>query len=151
MNYTIYIVNNSTSEHVFWCFLKRPVEIAGDPGVYAVSSASLLVEPRDARPGLYFQIPLLYIIGVGASHKAVGPNVEIVPQITMPVSLNDQWQASYRTIPPQKTPTMQWLGNQGSANSISILTMPSTKPRMRAAIGFRTNPSEFRRLLVLSA
>jgi hypothetical protein len=41
--YTIYLVNQSADDQLFWCFLARPVELVNDPQVYANSSASLEV------------------------------------------------------------------------------------------------------------
>jgi hypothetical protein len=117
--YTIYLVNKSADTQLFWCFLERPSELVSDPGVYANSSASLAIASN--QPGLnFFGIPVQYKVGAGASNNAVGLDVVVTSNVTNDASLKDQWQADYKTIPPQQGPTMQLLGNQGPANSISI-------------------------------
>ncbi|WP_257169107.1 hypothetical protein [Bradyrhizobium sp. SRS-191] len=117
--YTIYLVNKSADTQLFWCFLERPQELVADPGVYANSSASLAIASN--QPGThFFAIPVQYKVGAGASNNAVGLDVVVTSNVINDASIKDQWQADYKTIPPQQGPTMKLLGNQAPANSISI-------------------------------
>jgi len=117
--YSIFVVNQSADTQNFWCFLAPPPELANDPGVYANSSASLLVISNSPVIN-YFAIPVQYTVGAGASNDSVGLNVTIVSNVTNYASLGDTWEADYADAPPQQGPTMQLLGTTGPANTISI-------------------------------
>ncbi len=117
--YTIYLVNESSSTQTFWCFLQRPVEIASDPSVFANSSANLAVRSFDEGTNT-FTIPVQYVVQAGASNKPLGLGVKISSTITKNADLKDMWQANYVTVPPNQGPTMQKLDNESSPTSIAI-------------------------------
>lgn len=75
-NYTIYLINQSSSTQTFWCFLARPQEVASDPTVFANSSASLAIDSNDPATNS-FTIPVQYVVAAGASNNAVGLNVKV--------------------------------------------------------------------------
>jgi hypothetical protein len=119
--YTIYLVNQSASEQLFWCFLARPEELVSDPDVFANSSASLAVDPNS--PGQnYFGIPVQYILGAGASNNAVGLNIQVVSNVTNDADLKDIWEADYATVPPQKGPSMTQNGTGSPDNTLTIVS-----------------------------
>ena len=118
-NYNIYIVNRSQTTQTFWCFLAPPRELAGDPGVYANSSAALAVTPN--YPGTTaFMIPMQYVVGAGASNQAVGLNVQVVSNVTYDVSLQQTVDLDYASVPPNMGPTMNIAGTNAPANAIAI-------------------------------
>jgi len=117
--YTIYIVNESSSTQNFWCFLERPEELASDPSVFANSSASLAV--GSYQPGTNtFTIPVQYVVGAGASNREVGLGVKISSSVTNNANLQDAWEVDYVTVPPNQGPTMQKLGRKSLENTIAI-------------------------------
>jgi hypothetical protein len=99
--YTIYLVNNSSNTALFWCFLAPPVELAGDPNVFANSSTSLSVPPMSPATNT-FTIPVQYVVGAGASNSAVGLNIRIDSNITLNTDLAQAWEANYATVPPNQ-------------------------------------------------
>lgn len=117
--YTIYIVNKSADAQLFWCFLAPPQELVNDPKVYANSSANLEVVPNSPASN-YFEVPVQYVVGAGASTHAVGLNIQIVSNITNDANLQDTWQANYANWPPNEGPTMAKSGVQAPANAIAI-------------------------------
>jgi len=118
-NYTIYLVNKSAGDQIFWCFLEEPKELAGQAGVFANSAASLAVIPN--YPGEnYFTIPVQFVVGAGASNNAVGLNVRVTSAITQNASLTDQFSAEYATVPPNKGPVLTMTGNRAAPTQISI-------------------------------
>jgi hypothetical protein len=117
--YTIYIVNKSADAQLFWCFLAPPQELVNDPKVYANSSAKLEVVPNSPASN-YFEVPIQYVVGAGASTHAVGLNIQIVSNITNDASLQDTWQANYANWPPNEGPTMAKSTVQAPANAIAI-------------------------------
>lgn len=118
-NYTIYLVNKSAGDQIFWCFLQEPVELAGQAGVFANSAASLAVVPN--YPGEnYFTIPVQFVVGAGASNNAVGLNVRVTSAITQNAGLTDQFSAEYATSPPNKGPNLTMIGNGAAPTQISI-------------------------------
>lgn len=120
-NYTIYLVNQGVSKKVFWCFLERPQELVGNPGVFANSSASLAVRPNT--PGINkFVIPAQYIVGAGASNNAVGLGVQVISSITADANLQDTWNALYATVPPNEGPDLQKSTTKSPANTLAIVT-----------------------------
>lgn len=103
--YKIYLVNNSSTTQIFWCFLAPPAELAGDPNVFANSSTSLAV--ASMAPGINtFTIPVQYVVGAGASNNAVGLNIQINSSITENAELSQLWDANYVTVPPNMGPSM---------------------------------------------
>jgi hypothetical protein len=121
--YNIHLVNTSASSQTFWCFLARPQELVDDPGVYANSSANLEVDPNSPADN-YFGIPVQYIVGAGASNKAVGLNIQVVSSVTNDADVLDTWDANYADWPPNKGPTMSLSGTKAPPNSIAIVTNP---------------------------
>jgi hypothetical protein len=118
MTYQIFIVNQSETTQVFWCFLAPPPELAHDPGVFANSSASLAVVPNN-QGSAYFGIPVQYLVGAGASNQAVGLNVMIVSDVSSEVSLQQRFDVDYATWPPNMGPTMSPSG-ASSPNTIAL-------------------------------
>ena len=118
-NYTIYLVNKSAGDQIFWCFLEEPKELAGQAGIFANSAASLAVIPN--YPGdNYFTIPAQFVVGAGASNNAVGLNVRVTSALTQNANLTDQFSAEYATAPPNKGPNMTLIGNGAAPTQISI-------------------------------
>lgn len=118
-NYTIYLVNESSSTQNFWCFLARPDELVDDPAVFANSSTSLAVASQ--APGINtFTIPVQYVVGAGASNNAVGLNILINSSITNNANLKDTWLAEYATVPPNMGPSMKKTGDAAPPNTIAI-------------------------------
>ncbi|MBR0695882.1 hypothetical protein [Bradyrhizobium lablabi] len=124
--YTIYLVNKSADTQLFWCFLAPPQELVNDPKVYANSSANLAVRPNSVASN-YFQIPIQYLVGAGASTNAVGLNVVVVSNVINDANLQDTWEASYANWPPNEGPTMAKTGVQAPANTIAIASNPYDK------------------------
>jgi hypothetical protein len=117
--YTIYLINNSASTQLFWCFLAPPVELASDPGVFANSSTSLAV--ASIAPGVNtFTIPVQYVVGAGASNNAVGLNIKINSSITQNAELGEMWDANYMTIPPNMGPSMMLDGATVPPTALAI-------------------------------
>lgn len=118
MTYQIFIVNQSATTQVFWCFLAPPPELVHGPGVFANSSASLTVMPN--YPGsAYFGIPVQYVVGAGASNQPVGLNVTIVSNVSCDASLQQQFDVDYATVPPPQGPTMS-LSGASPPNTIAL-------------------------------
>jgi len=124
--YTIYLVNKSADTQLFWCFLAPPQELVNDPKVYANSSANLAVMPNSPASN-YFEVPVQYLVGAGASNNAVGLNVVVVSNVTNDANLQDTWQANYANWPPNEGPTMANSGVQAPANTIAIVSNPYEK------------------------
>jgi hypothetical protein len=118
-NYTIYLVNKSATTQLFWCFLQQPVELAGQPGVFANSAASLAV-PSNSPAQNFFTIPAQFVVGAGASNNAVGLNVKVTSAITLDADLTDQYSAVYANVPPNMGPTLTLSGTEASPTQISI-------------------------------
>jgi hypothetical protein len=118
-NYTIYLINESASTQLFWCFLERPEELASQSGVYANSSANLAVASNSPAINT-FTIPVQYVVGAGASNNAVGLNVLVQSNITQKADIGQVWDASYATVPPQMGPTMTLDSATSPANTIGI-------------------------------
>lgn len=117
--YTIYLVNQSSSRQTFWCFLEPPQELASDTDVFANSSAYLAV--GSFQPGKHkFTIPVQYVVGAGATTEAVGLGVKISSSVTNEANLTDTWEADYATVPPPQGPTMEKLSTKSPANTIAI-------------------------------
>jgi hypothetical protein len=117
-NYKIYVVNQSETTQIFWCFLARPHELADDPGVFANSSASLAVAPNYPANAC-FDIPVQYVVGAGASNRAVGLNVRVVSNVMCDASLQQQFEADYAMAPPMEGPTMS-LSGTSPPNTIAL-------------------------------
>ncbi|WP_238542194.1 hypothetical protein [Sphingomonas sp. PAMC 26621] len=120
-NYTIYLVNQSSTTQTFWCFLTPPAELAGDPNVFANSSASLAI-PSNYPGTNSFTIPVQYSVGAGASNQAVGLDVEINSTISQQSSLTQVWDATYGTVPPKMGPNLTLSSSKVGANSLKIVT-----------------------------
>jgi hypothetical protein len=121
-NYTIYLVNQSSSTQTFWCFLTRPQEVASDPTVFANSSASIAIDSNDPSTNS-FTIPVQYVVSAGASNQAVGLGVQINSTISQDSDLTDVWDATYANVPPNKGPKLTLDGSSSvGANSLKIVT-----------------------------
>jgi hypothetical protein len=122
-NYTIYLVNNSVSTQTFWAFLAPPV-VTQSPTLFANSNTSLQI------PGLStnlnsFTIPVQYVVGAGASNNAVGLNTVITSNATRNTDLNQGWQVTYATVPPNAGPIMPATASGTSGpTSIGMTTNP---------------------------
>ncbi|MGB8690217.1 MAG: hypothetical protein WCD53_23190 [Microcoleus sp.] len=137
--YTIYLVNQSSSRQTFWCFLEPPEILPSDPAVFANSSVSLAV--GSLQPGKHtFTIPVQYVVEAGASSKAVGLGVKISSIVTNDANLTDTWEADYVTVPPPQGPTMQKLGAPSPANTITIKSNAFDQGKNEAA-GWFSNMS----------
>lgn len=99
--YTIYLINNSASTQIFWCFLARPEELVNDAGVFANSSTNLAIAPNAGSVNT-FTIPVQYIVGAGASNNAVGLNTKIDSFITKDADLGQMWDANYARCRPTR-------------------------------------------------
>jgi hypothetical protein len=129
-SYTIYVVNQSADLQTFWCFLAKPVGL-DDEGVYANSSASIVVEPNYSGVNK-FTIPVQYVLGVGAKNDAVGLNVQVESSNTRNAALNELWEANYFTPPPSRGPNIAKTGTS-SATTIAIETLPFDKTKEKEA------------------
>lgn len=121
--YKIYLVNQSSSTQTFWCFLTRPQEVAGDPTVFANSSASLAIDSNDPSTNS-FTIPVQYVVGAGASNNAVGLNVKVDSTISQNSDLTQVWDAVYANVPPNKGPKLTLDSGTVGPNSLKIITNP---------------------------
>lgn len=129
--YTIYIVNESSSTQIFWCFLERPQELASDPKVFANSNTNLQIASR--QPGINsFTIPVQYIVAAGASNNAVAPNILVQSSVTNNANLGDQWETFYASVPPNAGPTMTRYGTSGPSQSIQMASSPFEKEKNEA-------------------
>ncbi|MDF7775231.1 hypothetical protein P1X14_08235 [Sphingomonas sp. AOB5] len=113
--YTINLVNQSAVNQVFWVFLAPPQELAYNPGVFANSSAAMVVAPNAPSP-TSITIPVQYIVGAGASKEAVGLNVVIDSDIVNNSDLSQTWQVNYANVPPPEGPNMELAGATGPDN-----------------------------------
>ncbi len=138
--YTIYVVNQSSDTQTFWCFLSEPQGLADDPGVFANSAASIAIKSN--YQGLVsFVIPVQYVVGAGASNKAVGLGVEVVSATSANANLGDIWQAVYAvTAPPNMGPDLSGPAHGAPANSIELVSNAFDKPHNEAA-GWFSNQS----------
>ena len=96
-NYTIYLINQSSTTQTFWCFLARPQEVASDPTVFANSSASLAIDSNDPSTNS-FTIPVQYVVAAGASNNAVGLNVKVNSTISQDSDLTQVWDATVQSV-----------------------------------------------------
>lgn len=120
-NYTVYLINQMSTTQTFWCFLDKPVEVQDDPGVFANSSASLAIDSNAASTN-YFTIPVQYVVGAGASNKAVGLNVKINSSIVENADLTQVWDATYANVSPNKGPTLTLDNATASDTSLKIVS-----------------------------
>ena len=119
--YSIYLRNHSPCAQPFWCFMAPPAELGDDPGIYANSSASLVVEPNSS--GLErFVIPVRYVVGAAAASVPVGRGIEIVSNVVYPVSLGDTWDVNYADAPPEIGPSMALATTGRKPDAIAITT-----------------------------
>jgi hypothetical protein len=122
--YTIYLINQSDNTQNFWCFLADP----DDPSFYANSTASLAVRPND--PGFNsFTIQAQYIVGAGASNRAVEPGARIFTHAAKAAAassaahdaaLGDMWDANYVTWPPNLGPLLKLSETKSAPGAIAI-------------------------------
>lgn len=122
-NYTIYLINQSSSTQTFWCFLARPQEVASDPSVFANSSASLAIDSNDPATNS-FTIPVQYVVAAGASNNAVGLNVKVNSTISQNSDLSQVWDATYADAPPNKGPKLSLNPESVGPNSLKIISNP---------------------------
>ncbi|MFA6607826.1 MAG: hypothetical protein WCS75_12580 [Sphingomonas sp.] len=137
--YTIYLVNQSSSTQTFWCFLTRPAEIASDPNVFANSSASIAIDSNDPSTN-YFVIPVQYSVGAGASNNAVGLDVQVTSTISQNSDLAQVWNADYANAPPKKGPKLNAASTSTGPNSIKLVTN-SFNQEDNEALGWYSNQS----------
>ncbi len=137
--YTIYLVNQSSSTQTFWCFLTRPAEIASDPNVFANSSASIAIDSNDPSTN-YFVIPVQYSVGAGASNNAVGLDVQVTSTISQNSDLAQVWNADYANAPPKKGPKLTAASTSTGPNSIKLVTN-SFNQEDNEALGWYSNQS----------
>jgi hypothetical protein len=105
--YTIYLVNNSASEEVFWAFLQRPDALAAQKGVFANSSTNLAVAPKVDGQINRFIIPVQYVVGAGASNQAVGLKTRVISDFSQKTDLGQGWLATYANAPSSKGPIIE--------------------------------------------
>ncbi len=122
-NYTIYLINQSSTTQTFWCFLARPQEVASDPTVFANSSASLAIDSNDPSTNS-FTIPVQYVVAAGASNNAVGLNVKVNSTISRDSDLTQVWDATYADVPPNKGPKLVLNSDSVGPNSLKIISNP---------------------------
>ncbi|RUN77113.1 hypothetical protein EJC47_08570 [Sphingomonas sp. TF3] len=137
--YTIYLVNQSSSTQTFWCFLTRPAEIASDPNVFANSSASIAIDSNDPSTN-YFVIPVQYSVGAGASNNAVGLDVQVTSTISQNSDLAQVWNADYANAPPKKGPKLTLASTSTGPNSIKLVTN-SFNQEDNESLGWYSNQS----------
>lgn len=137
--YTIYLVNQSSSTQTFWCFLTRPAEIASDPNVFANSSASIAIDSNDPSTN-YFVIPVQYSVGAGASNNAVGLDVQVTSTISQNSDLAQVWNADYANAPPKKGPKLNLASTSTGPNSIKLVTN-SFNQEDNESLGWYSNQS----------
>ncbi|WP_208729729.1 hypothetical protein [Corallococcus exercitus] len=118
--YTIYLVNNGASSKVFWGFLQPPQELAAQSGVFANSSASLEVAPNVGPQVNKFIIPVQYVVGAGASNKAIGLRTQVISDFSQDTELGQGWLANYATAPPNKGPLIEKGENPNEGSKILI-------------------------------
>lgn len=129
--YKIYLVNNSPSTQIFWCFLEKPEQLASDPLVFANSQANLQIE--SGQPGFNsFTIPVQYLVGASAGNEPVGSGVVVESSVINDASLKDQWYATYADVPPNQGPTMEKTGTASEDNTIEIKCNPFNKEKNEA-------------------
>ena len=116
--YTIYLVNESASTQLFWCFLQRPEELVNDPNVFANSSTQLAVAPNSPSVDT-FTIPVQYSVGAGASNQAVGLNIKVESSVSLDAELEQKFDAVYVNVPPPQGPTLIQNGSSPT-NTIAI-------------------------------
>ncbi|WP_294334460.1 hypothetical protein [uncultured Sphingomonas sp.] len=130
-NYTIYLVNQSSTTQTFWCFLTRPQELASDPNVFANSSASLAIRSNDPSTNS-FTIPVQYVVAAGASNQAVGLNVQINSSISQNADLGQIWEAKYENAPPKMGPSLTLDSSSVGPKSLKIVTNPFNQEQNEA-------------------
>jgi hypothetical protein len=119
-DYTIYLVNQSVNSQLFWAFLSAPT-VSNNPQVFANSNTNLQI--AGSSPDLNsFTIPVQYIIGAGASNNAVGLNIVVTSNATRNTNLQQLWDVSYATTPPNQGPTVGT--DQSSSNTLAMKTNP---------------------------
>ena len=122
-NYTIYLINQSSSTQTFWCFLDRPQEVASDASVFTNSSASLAIDSNDPANNS-FVIPVQYVVAAGASNNAVGLNVQVNSSISQDSDLSQVWDATYADAPPNKGPKLVLNTDTVASTSLKIISNP---------------------------
>jgi hypothetical protein len=127
----IYLVNETSDPQVFWCFLAPPQELAGDPGVYANSSAGLGVGPKSPLLNV-FTIPVQYQVGASGRNDPVGPGVVIVSDLISDAAMQDTWEVGYLNWPPKLQPFMTTYGVKSPPNTIAIHSSPFDKANNEA-------------------
>ncbi|CAI9085880.1 hypothetical protein A7K93_04790 [Candidatus Methylacidiphilum fumarolicum] len=119
--YRIYVVNNGADAQNFWCFLAPPQELVNDQRVFANSNVRLRIR-NNANGHNYFEVPVQYVIGAGASNNAVGLGVKIVSNVVEDANIGEMWEANYSTVPPNEGPTLTKLPKVSPGNTISIVS-----------------------------
>ncbi|WP_028534147.1 hypothetical protein [Paludibacterium yongneupense] len=120
-NYNLHLINESDSPQLFWLFLQPPEELASDPDVYANSSVSLLVKPNTSGSNI-FTVPVQYMVGAGASNKAVGLGIKVTSDTTQQAELQQVFDATYYDTPPNQGPDLELAAGAAPKNMISIVT-----------------------------
>lgn len=118
-DYKIYLVNEGSTSKNFWCFLQQPEGVSSSD-VYANSNTMLSVLPNYGGTNR-FTIPLQYVVGAGASNKAVGLDIKIDSSFIQNSELEQLWDADYATAPPNQGPVISLdSGATSPANTLGI-------------------------------
>lgn len=118
--YTIYLINESDEDQNFWLFLTPPKELASEPKVFANSSACLMLAAGHTDATNKFEVPVQYVVGAGASNRAVALNVQIESNVVHPASLKQKWEAHYHDAPPNQGPSLKLSEDEGADGTICI-------------------------------
>lgn len=130
-NYTIYVINQSTNSQLFWAFLAEP-QVTNNPQVFANSNTNLMV-PAGSTNLNSFTIPVQYIVGAGASNNAVGLNTRIESNATRNSELNQLWDVTYATVPPNQGPIIPTSASGGSTATTLAMKTNGYNPAINSA------------------
>jgi hypothetical protein len=122
--YTVHVVNESTMPQIFWFFMAPPKELTDSPGAFATSSIFRVAPPNDPAIAVTFDDPVQYAVGAGVRHESVGSNVEIIPDVILDASLQQQFLVDYASVqsPGQSPdrPIARLFGANSPPNTISL-------------------------------
>lgn len=125
-DYKIYVVNQSANGQTFWAFLSKP-EISNTEDVFANSNTNIYIPGGSTSINL-FTIPVQYMIGAGASNNAVGLNTKIESNSTRKTDLDQLWNVTYYTVPPNQGPSIPKASTGPStAKTIAMATSAYNK------------------------
>jgi len=127
-SYTINLVNNTSSTRNFWLFLNPPIELVGDPGVFANSSINLQIR-SNSQDKNQFIIPVQYVVGGGANNQAVGLNIKVSSDIAKKASLGQMWDVNYVSYPKKMGPTMNPDSSPAPSSTIVLKSNAFTQAK----------------------